>query len=82
MSDQENKNDLYKIAARVKNLARDYDASLTPMGEKLCNGYILILKDLYDFAETLPEASKIKLIDLLRSKEDFPRSIILLNKKK
>lgn len=47
--------DLYSLAARVKNLARGDDASLTPIGEKLCNLYIHVLMDFYEFAETLPE---------------------------
>jgi hypothetical protein len=76
-----NPSDLYAIAARVKNLARDWDAHLTPMGESLCNLYVLVLKDFYDFAEGLPEPHKRALIELIESKENFPRRIIELGKK-
>jgi hypothetical protein len=81
MEESEDSNEIYRIAARVKNLARMEDASLTPMGESLCNLYILTLKDIYNFAETLIEPNKTVLIELLRSKENFPRSVIELNKK-
>ena len=74
--------DIYSIAARVKNLARDYDASLSPIGEKLCNLYIHVLKDLYEFAETIPEPHQMKLVELIESKEGFCRDVINLNRKK
>jgi hypothetical protein len=75
-------NSVYAIAARVKNIARDWDASLTPMGEVLCNYYIIVLKDLYDFSENLKEPQKRVLRDILKSHEDMPRKIIELGKKK
>jgi hypothetical protein len=74
--------DLYSLAARVKNLARGEDASLTPMGEKLCNLYIHVLMDLYKYAEGLPEPHKISLMTLVESKEGFCRDVIELNKKR
>ncbi|HXN74912.1 MAG TPA: hypothetical protein VN855_00285, partial [Candidatus Acidoferrum sp.] len=41
---QDNSTDIYKIAARVKNLARSNDATLTQVGESLCNVYVHVLK--------------------------------------
>lgn len=73
--------DLYSLAARVKNLAREDDASLTPIGESLCNLYIHILMDFYKYAETLPEPHKTKLSELIESKEGFCRDVIELNRK-
>ena len=74
--------DIYAIAARIKNLARDYDANLTPLGEQLCNLYTHVIKDFYEFAETLPEPHKTKLMELIESKEGFCRDVIELNRKK
>jgi len=79
MSDIEDKHQ--KIAARVKNLARSHDAHLTPMGDVLCNLFSFVLMDLYSFAETLPESHKTNLLELIKSKEDFPRNIIELGNK-
>jgi len=73
--------DLLSINSRVKNIASDWDAHLTPMGTALCNAYSIVLKDLYDFADNLPETHRQELIDLLQSKENFPRYIIEVGKK-
>lgn len=80
-SKQENNNDIYKIAARVKNLARNGDgnltANLTPTGEALCNTFVHIVKAYYDFAETLTDKeTKIKLMELTRKQEGIPGSFI------
>jgi hypothetical protein len=74
---QDNSTDIYKIAARVKNLARGPGISLTPQGEMLANTYTHILKSFYDFAEKI-EDKKIKqeLIELIRSKEGMPGDLI------
>jgi hypothetical protein len=74
--------DLYSLAARVKNLAREDDASLTPIGESLCNLYIHVLMDFYKYADTLPEPHKEKLVTLIESKEDFCKNVIELNRKR
>lgn len=74
--------DIYSLAARVKNLARSDDASLTPIGESLCNLYIHVINDLYKYAETLPEPHKSSLKELIESKEGFCRDVIELNKKR
>lgn len=74
--------DIYAIAARVKNLARQNDANLTPLGDALCNLYVHIINDFYEFSETLPEPHKSKLAELIRTREGFCRDVISLNKKK
>jgi hypothetical protein len=75
---QDNSNDIYKLSARVKNLARDNgSAALTPVGEALCNVYTHVLKEFYDFAETIQDKStKIKLINLIRKNEGMPGNLI------
>lgn len=74
---QDNATDLYKISARVKNLARADGAALTPVGEMLANTYVHVLKSLYDFADTITDKeTKIKLISLIRSNEGMPANLI------
>lgn len=73
--DQLNSNDIYRIAARVKNLAAG-NGSLTPVGEMMCNSFVHVLKAIYDFSETLPEPQKTQLGDLLRKHEDMPANLI------
>jgi hypothetical protein len=74
---QENSNDIYKIKARVANLARGGNMNLTPVGEILCNSYVHVLKALYDFAEKLDDKNvKIQLIQLIRNNEGMPGNII------
>lgn len=74
--------DIYFLAARIKNLARGEDASLTPIGESLCNFYIHVLIDFYNYAETLPLKHRTELWNLIESKEGFCRDVIELNRKK
>lgn len=75
---QDNSNDIYKIAARVKNLARaNGTASLTPVGEALCNTFVHVAKTIYDFAETVSDPTiRIKLIEVMRSQEGMPANFI------
>lgn len=74
---QNNNNDIYKVAARVKNLARGSKASLTPVGESLCNTFVHVLKTYYDFAETIQDKDiRAKLIELTRSQEAMPGNFI------
>lgn len=74
---QDNSTDIYKIAARVKNLARGGDATLTPVGESLCNVYVHVLKAFYDFADILDDKdTKIKLHELIRKQEGMPGNFI------
>lgn len=80
---QNDSTDIYKVAARVKNLARSVpsvngrsSADLTPAGEALCNLYAHVLKSLYDFSETLESPKKEELYDILRKHEEMPRTLI------
>jgi len=74
---QENSNDLYKIKARVANLAREGNMILTPQGEMLANTYTHVLKAFYDFADKLEDKNiKIQLTNLIRSHEGMPRNLI------
>lgn len=76
-SKQDNSNDIYKIKARVANLARGPGMSLTPQGEMLCNSFVHVLKAFYDFSETMTDKeSKIKLISLIRAQEGMPGTLI------
>lgn len=75
--EQDNSNDIYKISARIKNLARGNNASLTPMGDILCNTYTHVLKALYIFADTMSDQNtKDKLIRLIRANENMPANVI------
>jgi hypothetical protein len=76
-SSQDNSNDIYKIKARIANLARGPGMSLTPQGDILCNSFVHVCKALYEFANTLtvPE-ERIQLIALIRAQESVPGTII------
>lgn len=74
---QDNSNDIYKISARVKNLARTGGGNLTDVGDMLCNTYTHVIKAFYDFSENIPDKeTKIKLTDLIRRHEDMPGNFI------
>ncbi len=74
---QDNSNDIYKVAARVKNLARGGSLHLTPQGEALCNSFVHVVKSLYDFAEKVPDReTRVRLQELIRSHESFPATFI------
>ncbi len=74
---QDNSNDLYKIKARVANLARANGASITPVGEMMVNTFVHVLKSLYDFADTIEDKNiRIKLIQKIRSHEGMPATLI------
>lgn len=74
---QENSNDIYKVAARVKNLARGSNASLTQQGEMLCNTYVHVLMDLYQFASHIEDdVLRINLTRLIKGHEGMPGTLI------
>lgn len=76
-SAQDNSNDIYKIKARIANLARGPGMALTPVGEILCNSFVHMLKSLYDFADTIQDKPlKIQLIAIIRNQESVPGTII------
>lgn len=75
--DQDNSNDIYKVAARVKNLARDGKLSLTPAGEAMCNIFVHMLLELYKFASSVEDKeTKVKLNSLIRKQETVPANVI------
>jgi len=68
---------VYQIDARVKNHARSGGGNLTTQGVALCNSFTLILKEFYDFAETVKnKKSKAKLLKLIESKETVAGDLI------
>lgn len=75
---QNNSNDIYKVAARIKNLARqDGRASLTDVGSALCNTYTHVILSFYKFAESMTdETSKQALISLIRKNESMPADFV------
>lgn len=74
---QNNSTEIYKIKARVANLARADGGALTPVGDMLCNLFVHVLKELYDFADTIhDEKMKIKLISLIQKHENMPSKLI------
>ena len=74
---QDNSNDIYKISARVKNLARGSGGVLTPVGDMLCNSFTHVLKDMYDFFETIPDKDiRIKCIERMRRHEGMPGTLV------
>ncbi len=76
-SKQNNSNDIYKIKARVANLARSGGGSLTAVGEMLCNSFVHVAKDLYEFADTISDKSlRIQLIERIRKHEGMPAQLI------
>lgn len=81
---QDNSNDIYKINARIKNLARyEANANLTPQGDMVCNSFTHALKSFYDFAETIEnEELRTKLLTLTRDQEMVPANLIAALKPK
>ena len=76
-SAQDNASDLYKIKARMSNLARDGGASLTGQGEILVNTCVHMFKSLYDFADTVSDQdTRIKLRNVIRANENLPALVI------
>lgn len=75
---QNNSNDVYKIKARTQNLAVGISGgNLTPVGEMMVNTFVHLFKDLYDFAEVIPDKEvKIALIEKIRKHESAPGNLI------
>jgi hypothetical protein len=73
----DNSTDIYKIKARVANLARGPGMSLTPQGVQLCNTFVHVLKSFYDFADKIQDPNvRVPLIKLIRSHEKMPGVLI------
>ena len=74
---QDNSNDIYKVSARIKNLAREGGGVLTPAGVMLTNSFAHVCKALYDYADTIQEKDiKIKLIEVIRRQESMPAALV------
>lgn len=74
---QNNALDIYKVKARVTNLARESGAGITPNGEAMVNTYIHVLMSLYAFAAKIKDRTlRNEFIELVRSKEGFPGDVI------
>lgn len=75
---QENSNDIYKVKARVANLAvGSAGAALTPVGVMMVNTFVHVVKDLYDFAETIQDDQmRVNLIHRIRKHEGMPGVLI------
>lgn len=69
--------DLYAIAARVKNAAREaVGFNLTPAGEALCNTHVHAIKELYEFSHTLNVEDRARMVDLIRKQETMAANFI------
>lgn len=75
---QNNGNDIYKIKSRVQNLAVGISGgNLTPVGEMMVNSFVHVVKDLYDYADTLTDKeTKIRLTERIRKHESMPGNLI------
>jgi hypothetical protein len=75
---QNNSNDIYKIKARVQNLAVGISGgNLTAVGEMMVNSFVHVLRDLYEFADYLPDAEqRIRLVERIRKHEGMPGTLI------
>lgn len=75
---QNNANDIYKVKARIQNLAVGISGgNLTPVGEMMVNSFVHVVKDLYEFADTIPDKSiKIALTERVRKHESMPGTLI------
>lgn len=82
LQNEENSTDIYRVAARVKNLARADGGALTPVGDILCNSYVHVLIALYDFAETIDASKREELMSLIRANENMPANILSAARKK
>lgn len=81
MEDLDEPSALFKTAGRIKNLARDWDAALTPAGEGLCNMYAHVLQSFYDFAPNIQEEIiRNKFLKLIEEHESMPAKLIRIFK--
>jgi len=71
--------DVYAISGRIKNMIAVKDLALSTAGLILVNTYTMVLKDLHDFAEKLPEPYKEELHKVLIQKEGLPEYVIHLS---
>lgn len=69
---------IYAIVGRIKNHIAMKNIDISHNGTILANTYALALKDLYDFAETLPDEYGNQLRIILTEKEKLPAYVIEL----
>lgn len=76
--EQDNSSDIYKIKSRVQNLAVGISGgNLTPVGEMMVNSFVHVIKDLYDFADTVQDKGlRDSLRQKIRKHEDMPGNLI------
>lgn len=75
---QDESEDIYKVAARVKNEARHgVGANLTAQGEALCNTFVHVFVALYEFSNKIPDENlRNELKALIRKQENAPGGYI------
>lgn len=75
---QNNSNDIYKVSARIKNLARTaVKGNLTAQGDMVTNTFAHLIKGIYDFAQTVQDKdTKTKLIQYAKDQEQAPANLI------
>ena len=76
--EQNESEDIYKVAARVKNLASaNVNSNLTSQGEGLCNTFVHMFVALYEFSNKIPdEKLRTELKELIRKQEQVPGNYI------
>lgn len=73
--------DIYQISARIKNAAAVNDHAFSAQGVALCNMFTHVVKELYDFADTIEDkevASKLRRV--IERQETFPARLLDLFK--
>lgn len=75
---QNGSNDIYKVAARMKNAARmAVQGNLTPQGEMVVNTFAHMVKAFYDFANVVSDKeTQIRLTELIKKQEELPANLI------
>lgn len=72
--------DIYKISARIRNHVSAL-LSLTPIGIIFCNEFTHVMKELYDFGDSLEKSKKNELRTILKRAEKMPSKVIELANK-
>ena len=71
-------NELHAINGRIKNHLARKDLALTPAGTILINSFSFLVKDLYDFADTLVDADAYVLKKIVENAETLPLNVLTL----
>lgn len=70
--------DVYAISGRIKNSLAMKDLAITEVGTLLVNSYTMVLKDLHDLADKMPNEWHDLLKEKLFEKEDFIVNVVSL----